>query len=107
MPTASRSFLYAFFRAPTLGPSSAAMLLRNRKKNMVAVVHTASTSATGSARNTAKDLSAKKWGRIKIRGMSRMIFRRAARNSEVLALPKATKVCWQATCTPKIPVAAM
>lgn len=40
------------------------MLFLKWTANMVAVVHTASTSATGSARNTAKDLSAKKWGRI-------------------------------------------
>ena len=49
----------------------------------------------------------KKWGRIKMRGISRRIFRRIARNREVLALPRAIKVCWQAICTPKIPVAAM
>ena len=30
-----------------------------------------------------------------------------ARNSEVLALPSAIKVCWQASWTPKIPVAAI
>ena len=40
------------------------MVLRKWKKNMVAVVHTARRSAAGSARNTAKHLSAKKLGRI-------------------------------------------
>ena len=50
------------------GRSSSAMLRLNCRANMTAVVVTASTSATGSARNTAKTLLAKKWGRIKIRG---------------------------------------
>ena len=44
--------------------SSSAMVRLNWMEKMVAVVHTARKSATGSARNTAKTLSAKKWGRI-------------------------------------------
>ena len=47
---------------PAAGSSRAAMVLRKWKKNMVAVVHTARRSAAGSARNTAKHLSAKKLG---------------------------------------------
>ena len=42
-----------------------------------------------------------------MRGISRMIFRRMARNREALALPRAMKVCWQAIWMPKMPVAAM
>ena len=44
--------------------SSSAMLFLNWTANMPAVVHTARRSATGSAKNTANTLSAKKWGRI-------------------------------------------
>ena len=51
--------------------------VKNRKNTPV-VTAAARKSDTGSARNTAKALSAKKWGRIKIRGISRMIFRRQA-----------------------------
>ena len=46
------------------GASSSAMLRRNCVANMVAVVATARKSATGSARKTAKALSAKKFGRM-------------------------------------------
>ena len=42
-----------------------------------------------------------------MRGISSMIFRRTARNSDTLALPRATKVCWQAVWMPKMPVAPM
>ena len=42
-----------------------------------------------------------------MRGISRMIFRRMARNREIRALPRATKVCWQAVWMPKMPVAPM
>ena len=44
--------------------SSRAMAGRNCMENMTAVVVTARASATGSAKNTAKTLSAKNWGRI-------------------------------------------
>lgn len=46
------------------GCSSSLMDRLNCTANMVAVVQTARVSATGSARNTAKTLSAKKLGRI-------------------------------------------
>ena len=44
--------------------SKAAISRRNVKKNSVAVTDTAKKSATGSAKNTAKVLSAKKFGKI-------------------------------------------
>ena len=68
----------------------------NWVKNTMLVMVTASTSATGSAKKTANTLSFKNSGRIKIIGMSRMIFRNRARNRDTFACPKATKVCWQA-----------
>ena len=66
----------------------------NRIKNSVVVVAAANKSATGSARNTANSLSAKKCGRIKINGISRKTLRSSARKSEILASPSATNDCW-------------
>ena len=51
-------------RGSYVSASSRSMAGRNCRENMTAVVVTARASATGSARNTAKTLSAKKWGRI-------------------------------------------
>ena len=75
--------------------------------NIVAVDSTAMVSATGSARNTANTLSWKKTGRMKISGMSRMIFLSTARNRDIYAFPRAIKVCWQAIWIPKIKDIAM
>ena len=46
-------------------------------------------SDTGSARKTAKALSAKKFGRMKIRGISRISFRRQAMMRLIFACPSA------------------
>lgn len=48
---------------------------------------------TGSAKNTAIALSVKNSGRTKIKGISRMILRRTARNRDVFAFPSAMNVC--------------
>ena len=64
-PPQGRPALCIGFSVHTPGfPSSAVMLFLKWTANMVAVVHTARKSATGSARKTAKALSAKKLGRI-------------------------------------------
>ena len=64
-PPLGRPALCIGFSVHTPGfPSSAVMLFLKWTANMVAVVHTARKSATGSARKTAKALSAKKLGRI-------------------------------------------
>ena len=52
-------------------------------------------SLTGSARKTSNTLSDKKSGRIKIRGISRISFRRHARSRLIFACPSAIKLCWQ------------
>ena len=74
--------------------------LENFTLKQIKVVVAARMSAMGSARKTAKTLSAKNRGRIKISGMSKIIFRSSARKRDILASPKATKVCWQEFCTP-------
>lgn len=74
------------------------------------VVTTANVSATGSARKTAMACSApcrKNRGRMKIKGINRMIFRKTAKNRDTFALPNAIKVCWQAICAPKMSEAAI
>ncbi len=58
---------------------------------MVAVVHTASTSATGSARNTAKGFVCKEVGQDKDQGMSRMIFRRGSQKQRGLGIAQGHK----------------
>ena len=50
----------------------------NSVRNVIVVAVAARISLTGSARKTAKTLSGRKCGRIKISGISRMIFRRQA-----------------------------
>jgi hypothetical protein len=63
--------------------------LKRLKKVMVVM------ALTGSARKTANTLSDKKSGRIKIRGISRISFRRHARSRLIFACPSAIKLCWQ------------
>ena len=70
--------------------------LKRVKKAMV-VMAAATISLTGSARKTANTLSDKKSGRIKIRGISRISFRRHARSRLIFACPSAIKLCWQLT----------
>ena len=62
---------------------------------MAVVTAAARMSETGSARNTAKALSAKKFGRMKIRGISRISFRRQAIIRLIFACPRAINACWQ------------
>ena len=50
----------------------------NSVKKVIVVTVAAMISLTGSARNTANTLLSKKFGRIKIRGISRTILRRQA-----------------------------
>ena len=67
----------------------------NNAKNVIVVTVAAMISLTGSARNTANTLSAKKCGRIKISGISRIILRRQASSRLTFAWPSAMKLCWQ------------
>ena len=62
----------------------------------VTVVNIARTSATGSAVSTPKSLLSKKLGNMKIKGISNIIFLSKASIREILACPKARKVCWHA-----------
>ena len=64
-------------------------------KKVIVVTVAAMISLTGSARNTANTLLSKKFGRIKIRGISRSSFRRHARSRLIFACPSAIKLCWQ------------
>ena len=66
-----------------------------RLKKVMVVMAAARISLTGSARKTANTLSDKKSGRIKIRGISRISFRRHARSRLIFACPSAIKLCWQ------------
>lgn len=79
-----------------------ANIFLNLTVNSAAVVHTAMVSAMGSAINTALALSSKKCGRIKISGISSSIFLNIERKIAVGAWFKATRLYWQATCTPNI-----
>ena len=76
-----------------------------RLKKVMVVMAAARISLTGSARKTANTLSDKKSGRIKIRGISRISFRRHARSRLIFACPSAIKLCWQLLWNPmeKIP----
>ena len=62
-------------------------------KNAIVVTVAARISLTGSARNTAKTLSAKKFGKIKIKGINKIILRRQARKRLIFACPSAIKLC--------------
>ena len=73
--------------------SSSARAGRKTRKNVIAAAMTEMKSLTGSARNTANTLFSKNCGRRKIRGMSKMIFRRQAMNRDAFALPMAIRVC--------------
>ena len=68
-------------------------ILLNCKANNVAVTITAIISDTGSAKNTANTLSLKKLGKMKINGINNISFLRHAKNKEIFAWPRATKVC--------------
>ena len=65
---------------------------KNRKNRNV-VTAAAIRSDTGSARNTAKDLLAKKFGSRKIRGISRNTFRSSAMSRLIFACPSAINAC--------------
>ena len=89
--------------------SAPAVSLPKRAKNIAAVVHTASVSATGSAKNTAKAafLKMPSRGRSRMSGMSRITLRSSARKIATFACPSATKLCWHAIWMPKMPLAAI
>ena len=72
-------------------------IFRKKRKNIPVVTAAAMISDTGSATNTAKALlsGTKNTGRTKIRGISRMIFRRQAISKLIFACPSAIKACWQ------------
>ena len=61
--------------------------------NAMVVTVAAMKSLTGSARNTAKILSSKKNGRIKMSGISKIILRKHASKRLILACPNAIKLC--------------
>ena len=58
----------------------------------------ASASATLSAIKIP--FSCKNKGKIKVRGISKIIFLSSARSSEILLLPSAKKLFWHPICTP-------
>ena len=60
-------------------------ILWKKRKKVVTVTAAARMSDTGSARNTANALFAKKFGKMKMRGISRMIFRRQAISRQIFA----------------------
>ena len=66
---------------------------RKKTKKVVVVTAAAMISETGSAKNTAKTLSVKKLGRIKIMGISRMTLRSKAMIRLILACPRAMNAC--------------
>jgi len=66
--------------------------------NVINVTDAAMKSDIGSAKNTANTLSAKKFGRIYINGINKMIFLNNAKNMDTLACPRATNVCWHEFC---------
>ena len=70
-------------------------IFRKKVKKVTVVTTAARISETGSARNTAKTLSPKKLGRMKINGINRMSFRSQARNKLYFAWPSARNACWQ------------
>ena len=70
-------------------------IFRKKRKNINVVTAAAMKSETGSARKTAKALSAKKLGRMKIKGINRMTFRSKAITRDIFACPSAIKACWQ------------
>ena len=82
-------FLQHFFRelfpANHTFPAPLSSILSKREKKVMAVMVAARISLTGSARKTPRHLSAVKQGRIKISGISRMIFRRQASRRLTLA----------------------
>ena len=79
------------------------MLSRN---NVVATL-TDIKSDTGSAKNTANTLFSMNAGRIKINGISKIIFLKHAINKDIFAWPRDTKVCCTAIWIPKIPETAI
>ena len=89
------AFLLFLYRT---GPFSRIFL--NWVKNMTVVTVAATISLTGSARKTPKTLFWKNRGRMKIRGISRMILRRQAISRLIFACPRAMKLCWHASWKP-------
>ena len=63
------------------------------KANKLAATATDIKSDTGSAKNTANTLSAKKFGKMNINGINKIIFLRHAINNDSFACPNETKVC--------------
>ena len=78
----------------------------NCVKNAIGVTVAAIISLTGSAWNTPNTFSAKKFGKMKINGINKIILCRHARKRQILACPNAMKLCWQLNWKPveNIPV---
>lgn len=73
-------YYYFEFVAPDLP-----IIFLNCVKNTMVVTVAAIISLTGSAKNTANTLSSKKFGKMKINGISKIILRKNARNKLIFA----------------------
>ena len=76
-----------------LGYFAFAIIFLNCVKNIIVVTAAAIMSLTGSATNTPNTLSVKKFGKMKISGISKISFLRNAIIKLIAACPRAMKLC--------------